>query len=144
MDPSINISRNGLMARQKFARKMLDSLRNFSPVLLLVTFAFAFVVHSIVTAKKIKPATTQRLGPGGRPLPKRMRSTPLVSTSGSQDFSPNAKLVFKWLTVGVMFTFLVDAAVNVVHIILYRDTKWWCGQATVVSHPTLLPSVKPV
>ncbi|KAL1958442.1 hypothetical protein VTO42DRAFT_4543 [Malbranchea cinnamomea] len=103
-----------------------------SPVLLIIIFAVSFVAHSIITARKITPNVTVRSGPGGRPLPKRMRSAAVVPTPVEREFSPKVKLLFKWLSVGVMFTFLVDAAVNISHTIFERRQQWWCGQSTVV------------
>lgn len=49
------------------------------------------------------------------------------------DFSPATKLAFKWLAVGVLFSFIAEAAIHVAHIVLHRKDHWWCGQAVVVS-----------
>ncbi|KKZ61041.1 hypothetical protein EMCG_00619 [[Emmonsia] crescens] len=113
-------------------RRLLDYTRSISPVIIVVVFLISFISRSVISAKKIPvhPPAIQT-GPGGRPLPKRMRSTavfaPLVS-----DFSLNAKLTFKWLTVGVLLTFVADAVSTMTRVILYRQMHWWCGQSRVI------------
>ncbi|PGG97934.1 hypothetical protein AJ79_09047 [Helicocarpus griseus UAMH5409] len=113
-------------------RTLLDYTRTISPVLIVVMFIISFISHSVISARKVtaNPPAVQT-GPGGRPLPKRMRSTAVVTPS-APDFSPNAKLVFKWLMVGVLLTFVADAAANIAQVILYRQKHWWCGQSVVI------------
>lgn len=124
----------GPFATQRSVRTVLDYLSTLSPILLLVSFGITFVAHSVISAKKTKPANAQvQTGPGGRPLPKRMRSTAVVPAPIAREFSPKVKLLFKWLSVGVMFTFVVDATVNILHALFHRREQWWCGQSTVVS-----------
>ncbi|OJD22016.1 hypothetical protein ACJ73_06641 [Blastomyces percursus] len=113
-------------------RRLLDYTRSISPVILVVVFLLAFVFRSIISARKIPahpPAI--RTGPGGRPLPTRMRSTAVFAPPVS-DFSPNAKLTFKWLSVGVLLTFVADAAITMTHVIVDRQMHWWCGQSRVI------------
>ncbi|KAK2806852.1 hypothetical protein FQN51_005652 [Onygenales sp. PD_10] len=113
-------------------RALLSYTRTLSPLILVVVFVISFVAHSVVSAKKLNAATPQiKTGPGGRPLPKRMRSTAVI-TPTITDFSPNTKLAFKWMSVGVLLTFVADAAVNMWHVIVERQQHWWCGQAVVI------------
>jgi hypothetical protein len=110
----------------------LEYLRTGYPILLLVAFASAFVANSIVTAKTASRNTkASQTGPGGRPLPKRSRSTVAV-VKAPQKFSRNAKLCFKWLSFLVLVTLVAEAAVNVTHVMIARSEQWWCGQAVVV------------
>lgn len=114
------------------AQGLLHYLRIFSPIVLLLAFVIAFIVSSIVSARQLTPTGTTACGPGGRPLPKRTRST-MEILKDRQKISPRFRLVFQWLAVVVLLTYVVDAAVIVTHAILYRSQHWWRGQATVVS-----------
>ncbi|EGC45999.1 heavy metal tolerance protein [Histoplasma capsulatum var. duboisii H88] len=113
-------------------RMLLHYTRSISPVIIVVVFLIAFVSRSVISARRIPahpPAI--RTGPGGRPLPTRMRSTAVFAPPVS-DFSPNAKLTFRWLSVGVLLTFVADAAITMTHVIMYRQMHWWCGQSRVI------------
>ncbi|KAM5432717.1 ATP-binding cassette-type vacuolar membrane transporter Hmt1 [Microsporum ferrugineum] len=105
-------------------------------LILFVVFAVSFVVNTVIANRKIEPSVQHqkgaRTGPGGRPLPTRMRSTAVLIARKTPDFSPTTKLVFKWLAVGVLFSFIAEAAIDVAHIILHRKEHWWCGQSVVV------------
>ena len=106
-----------------------------SPIILLVFFLVAFTTHSILTASKedvVQPDTGQT-GPGGKPLPR--TSSPTAKAAQEKkalDFSPSRKLLFIWLSVGVVLTFLGNAVIVIVHALLNRKENWWCGQAVVV------------
>ncbi|KAL4906585.1 hypothetical protein BDW74DRAFT_135130 [Aspergillus multicolor] len=120
------------MGRHNVMRRFLESLRVGYPILILVVFASAFVANSIVTARTAnRNSSASETGPGGRPLPKRSRSTITVVKS-AQKFSRNAKLCFKLLSVGILATLVAEAAVNVAHVIVARSEQWWCGQAVVI------------
>lgn len=113
-------------------RVLLEYLRIGYPIFLLAVFISAFIASSFVTAKNIgKNGSQVTIGPGGRPLPKRSRSTVSV-IKPVHGFSENTKSVFKWLTVAVLVTFIVDASVNIAHTIIARSEHWWCGQSVVV------------
>jgi hypothetical protein len=60
----------------------------------------------------------------------------MVVVKETQKFSQSAKLLFKWLSVGVLVTLVADAAINVAHVMVARSEHWWCGQAVVVSGTT--------
>lgn len=120
-------------ASSEKARVLLEYLRIGAPIFLLAVFVIAFVANSIVSAKRLtKNGNATGKGPGGRPLPKRSRSTMAV-TKEPQIFTPATRLLFKWLSVGVLVTFVADAAVNMAHALFYRSEHWWCGQSLVVS-----------
>ena len=124
-------------------RALLEYLRIGYPIILLVVFISAFIACSALAAKNIgKNGSLVTTGPGGRPLPKRSRST--VSVIKPVDgFSENTKSVFKWLSVAVLMTFVIDASINVVHTITARSEHWWCGQSVVVRFPFCACALSP-
>lgn len=123
---------HGPFAREETVRTALNYVTTLSPAIVLVSFFVAFIAHSIVSARKAPtPDESVHTGPGGRPLPTRMRSSAVV-TPAARQFSPRVKLLFKWLSVGVMLTFMVDATANILHVLFKRHQQWWCGQSTVV------------
>ena len=112
-----------------------------SPIILLVFFLAAFTAHSILTASKddVVQAKTDQTGPGGKPLPR--TSSPTAKAAREKealDFSPSRKLIFTWLSAGVVLTFLGNAVTVIVHALLDRKDNWWCGQAVVVCDIILL------
>ncbi|EAS33541.2 heavy metal tolerance protein [Coccidioides immitis RS] len=113
-------------------RSALQYLQTSSPIIIVIVFAITFVANSIISAKHIKSNAAVTTGPGGRPLPRRMRSTAVVTTRLAPDFSATTKLAFKWLSVGVLLTFVADAALTMVHTIFYRQEHWWAGQSVVI------------
>lgn len=106
-------------------------LRISYPIILLITFIVAFIANSIITAKKAtQNGGKAQMGPGGRPLPKRARST--MAVKKAQRFSRGTSLLFRWLVVGVLATLVADAAINMTHVMFARSQHWWCGQSVVV------------
>ncbi|KAL2868018.1 putative vacuolar ABC heavy metal transporter (Hmt1) [Aspergillus lucknowensis] len=120
------------MGHHHVMRGSLEYLQTAYPILLLLVFASAFVANSILTARTASqnPRASQT-GPGGRPLPKRSRSTVAV-VKAPQKFSRNAVLCFKWVSLCVLVTLVAEAAVNVAHVMIARSKQWWCGQAVVI------------
>ncbi|PLN86241.1 putative vacuolar ABC heavy metal transporter [Aspergillus taichungensis] len=113
-------------------RELLEYLRTGFPILLLLVFVSSFIANSILTAKNVnKSSTGTRTGPGGRPLPKRARSSAAVAKPAHQ-FSRATKLLFKWLSAGILVTIVADAAINITHVMVARDEHWWCGQSVVI------------
>lgn len=115
----------------KVAQEILVYIHYSSPVILLAFFLIAFTAHSIATASDehaVKPAT-DRLGPGGKPLPQNTRGKPKAK---ALDFSRGRKLLFNWLSVGTILSFLGNAAVVILHAVIERKDNWWCGQAVAV------------
>lgn len=112
-----------------------------SPIILLIFFLVAFTAHSILTASKedVVQAKPGQTGPGGKPLPR--TSSPAAKAAREKkalDFSPSRKLLFSWLSAGVVLTFLGNAGTVIVHALLDRKDNWWCGQAVVVCDSILL------
>jgi hypothetical protein len=119
----------------------VDTLLNIThfnyPWILLVIFLAAFVAHSVLTAdptsESIEPVVT---GPGGKPLPRSTKKAKEAKERRKKlkDFSPGRKLVFIWLSAGVITTFVANAVNIVVHALTQRDDGgWWCGEGTAVS-----------
>lgn len=133
---SIDLAAEGgydLPFSHKTTRNILKYTRAISPIALLVVFLVTFVTQSVISAKGTTNVQNGvRTGPGGRPLPRRTRSTAFVNQE-PVDFSGNVKSGFKWLSVAVLITFVVDAASNIVHVLFNRREGWWCGQSVVVS-----------
>ena len=135
MDSFVNVEGLEVSASNQTIRQLLHYAHTFSPLVLVVVFAISFVAHSIVSARSITTnAPAVQTGPGGRPLPKRMRSAAIL-THDTPDFSPNAKLMFKWLSVAILFTFVGDATINISHVLFGRRQHWWCGESVVVCTP---------
>lgn len=120
------------MASRNTTRDVLVYLRTSYPIILLVTFVVTFIADSIFTAKRAtQNGSSSQTGPGGRPLPKRTRST-LAVAKQTQKFSEGTKIFFRWLAVGILVTLVADAAINITHVIFARSQHWWCGQSVVV------------
>ncbi|KAK5134005.1 hypothetical protein LTR08_007010 [Meristemomyces frigidus] len=112
------------------AQKILTSLQVAYPIALLCLYIIAFTARSIYTAANTNETTpeTEQLGPGGKPLPQKNKKEP----AGILDFSRARKLLFQWLSLGVLATLAANVAVVVVHALLEREERWWCGQAPTV------------
>jgi hypothetical protein len=116
--------------------KVLLDLTHFNyPWVLLIIFLVAFVTNSILTAEPssevIGPVVT---GPGGKPLPRSAKKSKEEKERRKQkDFSPGRKLVFIWLSAGLITTFIANAVNIVVHALTKRENGWWCGESTAVS-----------
>ena len=112
------------------ARELLDYLRSCYPAILLLLFVVAFVANTMVIARNANQEDAENVGPGGRALPRRARSSPPKKT---QTFSRTVKHCFNWLSVGVLLTFLADASIYIAHVVIARSEQWWRGQSVVVS-----------
>jgi hypothetical protein len=93
----------------------------------------AFIANTMVTARKASNNETVRMGPGGRPLPKRCRSA--APARKPKEFSPTVKRFFNWFSVAVLVTYLADATIYILHVLLARSENWWRGQSAVVCIP---------
>jgi hypothetical protein len=115
------------------ALELLEYLRTCYPIFLLSLFAVAFVVNTMVTASRASNNESVRMGPGGRPLPSRCRST--APARKAKEFSPTVKRFFNWFSVGVLLTYLMDATLYILHVMMARSEHWWRGQSAVVRIP---------
>jgi hypothetical protein len=110
------------------ALELLEYLRTSYPIFLLILFVVAFVANTTIAAKKASKHESQCFGPGGRPLPQRTRSVPTYKSQ----FSRNVKRVFNLLSVAILLTFLADAIIYIIHVMVARSENWWRGQSFVV------------
>ncbi|WEW58915.1 ATP-binding cassette-type vacuolar membrane transporter Hmt1 [Emydomyces testavorans] len=132
MDSTIAASGLRPHVENETIRAVLRYMQTISPIIIVTVFAIAFVANSIISAQNIKGNAAVTTGPGGRPLPKRMRSAAVVTTRLASDFSQNTKLAFKWLSVSVLLTLVADAALTMTHVIFHRQEHWWAGQSIVI------------
>ena len=115
------------------AQEILAYTQVAYPIVLLLFYLVVFTIHSIVTAarndndKKTTSQQPEQLGPGGKPLPKKNAKEPVIPRA--QEFSRPRRLLFEWLSLGVIATI----AVVIVHALVEREARWWCGQAPTVS-----------
>jgi len=114
------------------AQKILAYLQVIYPILLLFLYILAFTIRSVATARNDNhsPPQPEQLGPGGKPLPKKNKKDAAISHA--LDFSRPRKLLFEWLSVGLLTSLAGNIAVIVLHAVLEREQQWWCGQAPTV------------
>ncbi|MCJ1389023.1 hypothetical protein MMC18_001876 [Xylographa bjoerkii] len=112
------------------AEEILVFIHYASPITLLVSFLLVFTVNSIATAggNSTNVIPTEQTGPGGKPLPQ-SKSQRATAQRNIQvlDFSPRRKLLFDWISLGVILTFVVNAIIVISHALLDREHSWWCG-----------------
>jgi ABC-type transport system involved in Fe-S cluster assembly fused permease/ATPase subunit len=116
-------------------KRLLDVVHFHYPWVLLLIFMVAFVANSILTAEPSAAAFEPNLtGPGGKPLPRSAKkSREEREKLKLQDFSPVRKLVFLYLSAGVIITFVASAVNIIIHALTKRENGWWCGESTAVS-----------
>ena len=105
------------------------------PILILLLYLFTFVIRSVATARNGNEhePQDQQLGPGGKPLPtKNPNNSKEPDVPHYLDFSKPRKLLFEWLSVGVIFSLAGNIVVVIIHALYARKEKWWCGQAPTV------------
>jgi ATP-binding cassette, subfamily B, vacuolar membrane transporter HMT1/ACLQ len=119
------------------SRRILEYTKVSAPAVVLVAFLITFITHGILTAAPSNDVEVHaRLGPGGRPLPKRRQSSQQVKEAAKvRDFSPNVKLLFNWLGLFALMTFAANAVLIILQAIIHFREHWWPGQAAVVSAP---------
>lgn len=107
------------------------------PVILLVTFIGVFTYESITSVNDahadVPAKQGPQLGPGGKVLPQRLAPKKVVKGKKDVlDFSRPRKLLFIWLSLGVLITFIGNGILTIMHALYGRNEEWWCGQAYVV------------
>ncbi|KAK6425382.1 ATP-binding cassette-type vacuolar membrane transporter Hmt1, partial [Oleoguttula sp. CCFEE 5521] len=111
------------------AQRLLTQLQIAYPIVLLVLFIAAFTIQSILTARNDNDDTIQsdQLGPGGKPLPKKQKQE--NKKSQAADFSKTRKVLFIGLQAGVLLSLCGNIGLVIVHALVGREDRWWCGQA---------------
>jgi hypothetical protein len=112
---------------------LLDVVHFHYAWVLFVVFLAAFIANSILSAEPSSESKEPVLtGPGGKPLPRSTRKTKEEREKKKlKDFSPGRKLLFFYLSAGLLATFVANAANIIIHALTEND--WWCGEATAVS-----------
>ena len=120
---------------------ILSRLHFAYPVVLLVFFLVTFMSYSILAADQKRTTTEAPVtGPGGKPLPRNKRRSASISKGPKPDFSPAKKSFFKWTSVALILTFLANAVLVILHVLVARADGWWCGKHVAVS-PSSYPSI---
>ena len=114
---------------------VLDVTHFNYPWILLFIFLTAFVANSILSAQPSAETVESIVtGPGGKPLPRSAKKLKEAKENVNlKDFSPGRKLLFIWLSAGVIITLVANATNIVAHALTKRENGWWCGEATAVS-----------
>ena len=120
-------------------RQALVYLHYSYPMILLLVFFASFMVYSICieSEEETLPDNSVPKGPGGKPLPKKKQPKRSLERS-RYEFSSTTRAVFDWLTVGVILTFLADAALICIHALVDRKDNWWCGKPVAVNSQPIL------
>ncbi|KAI9755781.1 MAG: hypothetical protein M4579_004144 [Chaenotheca gracillima] len=117
------------MVTENPASRFLVVLHFASPIIVFAVFLIAFTLHGILTSQPRDAATTSNgSGQGGKDTPTRAASRGPKFIP--EEFSPVQKLCFNWLTVGLIFTFLANAVLVIVHAIIERP--WWTTQSKAI------------
>lgn len=117
------------------AQDVLAYLQIAYPIILLFLYLVVFTVRSVLTARSDSDLAQQpeQLGPGGKPLPRKKNNPKKeLDIPPDLDFSKPRKLLFEWLSVGVVASVGANVVVVILHAILARKEGWWCGQAPTV------------
>ncbi len=118
-------------------RDLLNVVHLHYAWVLFVVFIAAFVTNIILAAE---PTSETKgpvlLGPGGKPLPPsaaRKNKEERERRKKLKDFSRGRKLLFLYLSIGLLATFVVNAINIIIHALNKSENGWWCGEATAVS-----------
>lgn len=104
------------------------------PLVLLFVYLICFTVRSIATARNDNDINQQpqQLGPGGKPLPTHNHNIKDTHPRDSVDFSRPRRLLFEWLSVGVLLSLVGNIIVVLTHALYGRKDEWWCGEAPTI------------
>jgi hypothetical protein len=116
---------------------LLDVVHLHYAWVLFVVFIAAYVTNIILAAEPSSEAKGPvLLGPGGKPLPRsvaRKKKEERERRKKLKDFSRGRKLLFLYLSIGLLATFVVNAINIIIHALTKSENGWWCGEATAVS-----------
>ena len=116
---------------------LLDVVHLHYAWVLFVVFIAAYVTNIILAAEPSSEAKGPvLLGPGGKPLPPsvaRKNKEERERRKKLKDFSRGRKLLFLYLSVGLLATFVVNAINIIIHALSKSENGWWCREATAVS-----------
>lgn len=116
--------------------EVLTIMHFYDAWVLFFVFIVAFVTNSILSAEEeIEGEHKVLLGPGGKPLPMsagRKAKEEKAKRKKLEEFSPVRKLVFLYLSVALLLTYITNGAAITLHV-LTNDGPWWCGKSEAVS-----------
>lgn len=103
------------------------------PIILFVFFLAATTAYAVLTTSKdeVVQAALDQTGPGGKPLPRTTSPGAKEKTQEVIDCSPSTKL-FTWISVAAILPFLGDAIIAIVHALVNKVNRWWCGDSVMV------------
>jgi len=133
----VELSSNSGYNGTSTAEKIIDSIQFHYAWVLFVIFLVAFVTNSILSAESSSESKDRvLLGPGGKPLPRsnaRKSKEEREKRKKLKDFSPIRKLLFLYLSAGLLATFVANAVNIIAHALTETEDGWWCGEAAAVS-----------
>ena len=109
------------------------------PLALLAIFLASFITYSIKSAPGKSPVSAKSaiLGPGGKPLPVQGGSRPSShgpSAPKNDGFGKTRSILFCWLSIGLIVTFIGNIINIIVHALAERENGWWAGESAVVCY----------
>ncbi|KAJ5642248.1 ABC transporterintegral membrane type 1 [Penicillium lividum] len=111
------------------ARNLLASLRMCYPIFLLVLFMMASLTSTIIVTSKNNKHGFQTKSDGLLPSGQARKVKDVGNMEG---LASNIKSCFKWLSLGILITYVMDGGVFVVHVIISWPEHWWGGQSVVI------------
>jgi ATP-binding cassette, subfamily B, vacuolar membrane transporter HMT1/ACLQ len=143
MEESLETSNNsagGISDEYDDAARLLQYTQFAYPLILLFVFIAAFTGYSIAASSAAKkhagrysgsstPDSQQNGQNGHATGPSRAVKVTLPVV----ELNPLRKAVIQWAVIGVLATFVGNAANVIIHALYFRKEHWWCGEAPVVS-----------
>ncbi|KAJ6117935.1 Vacuolar ABC heavy metal transporter (H.t1.c1) [Penicillium sp. IBT 18751x] len=99
---------------------LLESLRTICPLLLLLLFCFVSAVDSLLIARKAKTNVTKIFGLGKRSFHLQMREWKAINWC------------LRWLSVGVLMTYVTDMLIYLIHVRMAWSEQWWGGESMAI------------
>jgi hypothetical protein len=114
--------------------KLLEYVHVAYPIVLLVFYLVVATAYSILHSKSEDNAEGEikTAGPGGKPLPKKSPTRRMTDSSQQNGFSHSRKLFFQWTSIGIVFSFIGNIVIVILHALVEQEERYWCGQAMTV------------
>jgi hypothetical protein len=116
------------------AHKILRTVHVAYPIILLVFYLVVATTFSILNSKSEDNGSedSKQAGPGGKPLPKKSPTRRMTNSSQRNEFSHSRKLFFQWTSIGIVFSFIGNIVIVILHALVEQEERYWCGQAMTV------------
>ncbi|KAJ6102619.1 Vacuolar ABC heavy metal transporter (H.t1.c1) [Penicillium sp. IBT 16267x] len=115
LSKSLSVKKAVAMELQS-AYGLLETLRTFYFIILILLFNFVSMVETVVAMKKAKKNDTG-LGPDTCPCQQNKRNWMAL------------KGYFVWLSTGVLMTYIVDTLTYIIHVTVAWSEHWWGGES---------------